>query len=54
MCATLKKSSHALQRHREGRPIGAVINDLQNARSSDILKQSDGGGLYWDQMTEHI
>ena len=42
MCATLKKSSHALQRHREGRPIGAVINDLQNARSSDILKQSDG------------
>ncbi|HGX0509214.1 TPA: hypothetical protein ACNRZD_004906, partial [Escherichia coli] len=42
MCATLKKSSHALQRHREDRPIGAVINDLQNARSGDILKQSDG------------
>ncbi|EJW2002100.1 hypothetical protein QB794_004572 [Salmonella enterica] len=38
----MKKSGHALQRHREGRPIGAVINDLQNARSSDILKQSDG------------
>ncbi|WP_240783268.1 RHS repeat-associated core domain-containing protein, partial [Escherichia sp. E2586] len=40
MCATLKKSGHALQRHREGRPIGTVINDLQRARPSDILIQT--------------
>ncbi|OCG78699.1 hypothetical protein A9G42_00925 [Gilliamella sp. Nev6-6] len=37
-----KKSKHALQRHKEGRPVGQTINDLQNARPSDILRQSDG------------
>ncbi|HGN2960180.1 TPA: RHS repeat-associated core domain-containing protein [Proteus mirabilis] len=37
-----ERSKHALQRHKEGRPIGQTINDLQNARSNDILRQSDG------------
>ncbi len=31
-----------MQRHREGRPVAQTINDLQNARSSDILMQDDG------------
>ncbi|ELO81637.1 hypothetical protein SEEERB17_020811 [Salmonella enterica subsp. enterica serovar Enteritidis str. SARB17] len=37
---SLTKSKHALQRHREGRPVGPAINDLQNARPSDILIQT--------------
>jgi len=35
-----EKSEHALQRHSEGRPVGQTINDLQNTRPNDILRQS--------------
>ncbi|MEI7365822.1 hypothetical protein WCU67_22400 [Pectobacterium parmentieri] len=38
-----ERSKHALQIHREGRPVGQTINDLQNARSSDILRPSSDG-----------
>lgn len=33
---------HAKIRNAEGRPVGAVVNDVQTARRSDILVQDDG------------
>ncbi|MBA5235552.1 VENN motif pre-toxin domain-containing protein [Pectobacterium aroidearum] len=38
----ITQGEHATIRNKEGRPVGSVINDVQNSRPSDILVQDDG------------
>ncbi|HDS1239214.1 TPA: VENN motif pre-toxin domain-containing protein, partial [Pluralibacter gergoviae] len=38
----ITQGEHATIRNKEGRPVGSVINDVQNSRPSDILIQDDG------------
>ncbi|EDW1535551.1 hypothetical protein QE60_000998, partial [Salmonella enterica subsp. enterica] len=39
---TAQKGEHATLRHRQGRPVGQTISDIQRARKADVLIQSDG------------
>ncbi|ABS46260.1 hypothetical protein BZ17_3153 [Yersinia pseudotuberculosis IP 32953] len=38
----ITQGGHATIRNTEGRPVGAVINDVQKSRPADILVQDDG------------
>ncbi|CAI8869805.1 16S rRNA endonuclease CdiA [Kosakonia quasisacchari] len=38
----ITQGEHASIRNKEGRPVGAVINDVQKSRQADILVQDDG------------
>ncbi len=38
----ITQGQHAEIRNSEGRPVGAVINDVQKSRPADILLQEDG------------
>ncbi|MDM2736342.1 hemagglutinin repeat-containing protein [Citrobacter sp. Ct235] len=38
----ITQGEHASIRNQEGRPVGAVINDVQKSRPADILVQDDG------------
>lgn len=40
--AEITRGEHAEIRNKEGRPVGQVINDIENSRPSDILVQDDG------------
>lgn len=38
----ITQGEHASIKNQEGRPVGAVINDVQKSRPADILVQDDG------------
>ncbi|WP_081303565.1 VENN motif pre-toxin domain-containing protein, partial [Gilliamella sp. WF3-4] len=40
--AEITRGEHAEIRNKQGRPVGQVINDIENSRPSDILVQDDG------------
>ncbi|OCG17354.1 hypothetical protein A9G47_08780 [Gilliamella sp. WF3-4] len=42
MNAEITRGEHAEIRNKQGRPVGQVINDIENSRPSDILVQDDG------------
>ncbi|MDF7669633.1 VENN motif pre-toxin domain-containing protein [Orbaceae bacterium ESL0721] len=42
LSAEITQSDHAKIRNKQGRPVGQVINDIENSRPSDILVQDDG------------
>lgn len=42
LTAEITRGEHAEIRNKQGRPVGQVINDIENSKPSDILVQDDG------------